>query len=203
MKRANLLLFLTGATWAAHAASPETTLHIRFCDEVGLSASAFDRLRMEASATLRTASIESAWVYCSVPSPGENPVGCREALKPSEVVVRLLPNATKDHSHALGVSTALKSNSGVHASLHFAQIVGLAERARVEPARLLALIALHEVGHLLLGPDHYPMGIMQSHWSNKQLEETINRSSFFTGPQSKKLRANLSARSAQSLAQSR
>lgn len=78
-------------------------------------------------------------------NPAENPSGCREALNPAEVVVRLLARASKDRDQSLGDSIALKDGSGVHASLHFAQISVLADRAKVDRTRLLPLIALHEL----------------------------------------------------------
>lgn len=196
MKRTNLLIILAGATLAAHAASPETTLRIRFCDEVGLPAPTLAKFQDEVSATLSKANVELAWTYCSVKNSAENPSGCREALKPAEIVVRLLAKANKDRSQALGVSMAMKDGTGVHSSLHFAQIVELAERAKVESTRVLALVALHEIGHLLMGPNHFPMGIMQSHWSERQVDETIQRALFFTQPQAEKLQASVSARSA-------
>lgn len=45
-------------------------------------------------------------------NPAENPSGCREALGPAEVVVRLLVEATKVHGQAQGVSMAMKDGRG-------------------------------------------------------------------------------------------
>ncbi len=202
MKRANLLIILACTPLAAHAASPENTLRIRFCDEVGLPAPAFAKFQDEVSVTLNKAGVQSTSTYCSVRNSAENPSGCREALKPNEIVVRLLAKANKDRNQALGVSIAMKNGTGVHSSLHYAQIVDLAERAKVESTRVLALVALHEIGHLLMGPDHFPMGIMQAHWSESQVDETIQRDLFFTQPQAIKLQSNLAARSVPLLARS-
>lgn len=181
---------------AAQAASSENTLRIRFCDEVGLPAATFAKFQDEVSATLNKADVVSTWTYCSVKNSAENPSGCREALKPAEIVVRLLAKASKGRDQALGVSMAMRNGTGVHSSLHFDQIVELAGRARVESTRVLALVALHEIGHLLMGPDHFPMGIMQAHWSERQVDETIQRDLFFTQPQAAKLQSNLAAQSA-------
>jgi hypothetical protein len=142
------------------------------------------------------AGVESTWVYCSVSDPAENPAGCREPLKPTEVVVRLRAKAGKDRDQSLGVSIALKDGSGVHTSLHFEQIAGLAGRAKVDSTHFLALIALHELGHLLMGPGHFPLGIMQPNWGCRQVDETLRRDLFFTQPQARKLQASLSARAA-------
>lgn len=196
MKRANLFTILACTTLAVQAAPPEPALRIRFCDEVGLPETEFSKFRDEVAAALSKANVEANWVYCSVKNPAGNPAGCREALKPEEIVVRLLAKANKDRDQALGVSMAMKNGTGVHSSLHFAQIVSLAERARVEPIRVLALIALHEMGHLLMGPNHYPVGIMQSHWNERQLDETLRGDLFFTQPQAAKLQSSLVARSA-------
>ena len=203
MNRTNLLLILSWTAIAAQAASSGNVLQIRFCDEVGLPAAEFAKFRDDFSGVMSKAGIESAWVYCSVNNPAENPAGCREPLKSTEVVVRLRAKASKDRDQSLGVSLALKDGSGVHTSLHLEQIVGLAERAKVDSIHLLALIALHEVGHLLMGPDHFPLGIMQPHWGQKQVDETLRRDLFFTQPQAIKLQASLGARAARLLAQSK
>jgi len=202
MNRANLLLIMAWTAIAAQAAPAGNALQIRFCDEVVLPAAEFAKFRDEVSGVMSKAGVESAWVYCSISNPAENPAGCREPLKPTEVVVRLRAKASKDRDQSLGVSIALKDGSGVHTSLHFEQIAGLAERAKVDATHLLALIALHEVGHLLMGPDHFPLGIMQPNWGCRQVDETLRRDLFFTQPQARKLQASLSARAVRLLAQS-
>jgi hypothetical protein len=54
-----------------------------------------------------------------------------------------------------------------------------------------------------MGPDHFPMGIMQPNWGCKQVDETLRRDLFFTQPQARKLQASLGARFARLLAQSK
>ena len=200
MNRANLLLIMAWTAIAAQAAPAGNALQIRFCDEVGLPAAELAKFRDEVSGVMSKAGVESAWVYCSISNPAENPAGCREPLKPTEVVVRLRAKASKDRDQSLGVSIALKDGSGVHTSLHFEQIAGLAERAKVDSTHLVALIALHEVGHLLMGPDHFPLGIMQPNWGCRQVDETLRRDLFFTEPQARKLQASLNARAARLVA---
>lgn len=188
---------------AAGADSSGSALRIRFCDEVGLPAEEFARFRDEVSGVMGKAGAESVWVYCPVNNPAENPAGCQEPLKPTEVVVRLRAKAGRDREQSLGVSAATKDGTGVHASLHFEQIRNLAGRAKVHSTHLLALIALHELGHLLMGPGHFPLGIMQPHWGIRQVEETLRRDLFFTEPQARKVQANLGARAALLIAASR
>lgn len=194
MRRAPLFLILAYGQLSGQSTSTEPALQIRFCDEVALADVDFARLRDLVSATLGKAGVGSVWLYCSVSNPGANPVGCREALKPTEVVLRLRPQGQGRHAQALGVSVAPKDGTGVHAHIHFAQIQNLAARARADLPAILAITTLHEIGHLLMGPAHYPAGIMQSHWTEGRVAEVIRHGLFFQEFQSRTLRVNLAAR---------
>ena len=56
-----------------------------------------------------------------------------------------------------------------HATLYYGNIHRLATHWNMERGRLLGYAAAHEIGHLLLGPEHSWCGIMVPLWGETDL----------------------------------
>lgn len=183
-----------------HEEVPAATLLVRVYDEVGLGASEFEQFRNVAARLLKTAGIASIWVHCRAADGASNPAGCREFLRGHELVVRLSPRAPRGSSLAMGVSLSTATGTGAYATLYHSSVKGLAEGYRASYIDILALAAVHEIGHLLGGPAHYPWGIMQTNWTDRQVSEFLRGGMLFSQPHARRLRANLARRSGQILA---
>ena len=69
-------------------------------------------------------------------------------------------------------SALFDAGAGVLATVYADRVVSLADRARVDPGRLLGRVIAHELGHLLLsGPTHGPGGLMRPRWSVSEMRD--------------------------------
>jgi hypothetical protein len=57
---------------------------------------------------------------------------------------------------------------GRYSSIYVSPIAKNAEQKRLSEGCLMAYAATHEIGHLLLGPQHAPEGIMRALWGEAE-----------------------------------
>jgi hypothetical protein len=83
--------------------------------------------------------------------------------------LRIVPDAKPKMPGVLGTAL-LGERSGQYAVLHLASIWQVALEACWGEAELMARVAAHEIGHLLLdSPEHAGAGLMQANWSPRYL----------------------------------
>lgn len=111
--------------------------------------------------------------------------------------LRIVPDAKPKMPGVLGTAL-LGERSGQYAVLHLASIRQVAREACWGESQLMARVAAHEIGHLLLAsPQHAGAGLMQANWSPDYLL-TIPRSQleFFPG-EAQLMQLRLSSETAQ------
>lgn len=60
------------------------------------------------------------------------------------------------------------SHSTKRAYIHYSRILAYAKQSASDPARVLALVLAHEVGHMLLPEySHAPSGLMRANWEGR------------------------------------
>lgn len=184
-----------GATLAAgQRAPPVDTILVGFSDEVGLSDSELRGFRDEATRLLKTAGIRALWVHCRVGDGLMTLAACWGLVSDNGFLVRVVPEASQRRYAALGTSFVSKKGAGDYATLHFARIKIVADECRRKTGSVMALVLVHEIGHLLGGPAHYPFGVMQTNWTCRQIIGLLGRGPLFAGSQSMQLRDNLARR---------
>jgi hypothetical protein len=73
--------------------------------------------------------------------------------------------ATTDQNHANQAALGEAGRVTRRAYIYYSRIVAHASRTEVDPARLLATVLAHEIGHMLLPEySHSPVGLMRAEW---------------------------------------
>lgn len=137
----------------------------------------------EAAYALGTAAVEARWVDCARPGT------CDQAVKPDEfeILVReaALPNSFQDRGvEAMGRSLLPRDGPGCYALAYYSEIRDFANgTSGISTGEILGYVIAHEIGHLLLGPQHQDGTIMQSRWGKVELEMIAKRQLRFNSSQ--------------------
>ena len=183
--------------WADGTPSP-AIVTLRIYDYVQAKDADLKRAETEASAILATGGVSARWVDC----PTSHAVlkdfpDCQSALKVTDYVVSILPEAMADrleHSgDALGSANESEDGFG-RAQIFYDKIRTVAGGNTAPFFALLGRVMAHEIGHLLLGDNkHSRSGIMTAAWSDPELEMRSGPEMIFTSEQSHRIEARLSA----------
>jgi hypothetical protein len=161
-------------------------------NDAEVAASILGQAEEEASRVFRQSGIEVKWLNCPLAPKG--PESCTEAVFPTHLQVRIARRPVGVTASTMGISFLSADGRGCYADLFYERVEELHESTRVNLARMLGLVAAHEIGHLLLGTNsHAPNGIMRAHWSEEELASVSRGRLFFSGRESQRMREKLSA----------
>jgi len=159
--------WLCGVVFATLAFAGEP-MNVSVCPMGRASARAVAGAEAEAAALFRGIDVDIVWKNCE-----EAPIG-QEAADRHWFTVRLRDDDPAVRSEVAStdmLGEAFFSDSGGYvADVYFGEIRTLASSKTIDPISLLAYVMAHELGHLLLGPDHSPNGIMRASWDNRDLD---------------------------------
>ena len=151
---------------------PRTSLMVRVYDASGLPVRDLREANRVATAALRPAGVDVRWTSC--PEAGD--AVCRAPLGANEVVLRVIPAATRMTADTASLGSTLLDRRGrqaVLSTVFMDRIETVARRARVDRSRLAGLAMAHELGHLLLNtPGHADGGLMRAFWTDDALRST-------------------------------
>ncbi len=142
--------------------------------------------------------IQPLWVDCSTQAE-PNPV-CREALAPSDFVLRILSRqpseAQRRESDALGYAVVSPPpERGCVASVYYDAVLRVSFTSHFALGCLLGLATAHELGHLLLGTNsHSGSGLMRGRWNREDLGFMSLALPKFTPVQAELMRADVRGR---------
>jgi hypothetical protein len=175
---------------------------LRVYDYAHLDATMLTRAREVATAIFKESGVETTWVDCPISAAefGEYPA-CHARTEATHFVLRVMTASmavklpTSDHP--LGFAHECRDDQpGCVANVFYARVAELARRSGTPPATILGHVMVHEVGHLLLGPNSDgSRGIMCGEWSLDDLRLMNWHYLFFTPRQSGQLRGSLLRRS--------
>jgi hypothetical protein len=103
--------------------------------------------------------ISPVWVVCPQADPSDH--RCDLPIDPAEVVVRTLSDRAKYGPDRCGEAYLRRAGGGQMITLFLDCSETVGRYAHVSPALVHGHMLVHEMGHLLLGPDHAETGIMQ------------------------------------------
>ena len=152
--------------------APRTRLVVRVYNATGLPSRELRETNRVAAAALAPAGVEVRWVAC----PAAGDAVCRAPLGPNEVVVRLIPAATRISTEPASLGSTLLDPRGrpaVLSTIFMDRVDVVAHRAQIDRSRLAGLAMAHELGHLLLNaPGHGDHGLMRAFWTDDALRST-------------------------------
>jgi hypothetical protein len=173
-------------------------MNVSVCPVGRLNEKAVARAEAEAAALFHSIDVEIVWAKCE-----DGPLG-EEAEQQHWFTIRLRsdrPFGTPGPaSHdTLGEAFFSDDQTGYLAEVYYQPAQSLAARQQVEPAVLLGGVIAHELGHLLLGPEHGPSGIMRAAWDKRDLEAIRWRRLKFNPTESAQIRQVLQDSSSRQL----
>jgi hypothetical protein len=143
----------------------------------------------EAGRIFRQSGIAVTWVDCSSKSAGET---CRHTVAPNQFVLQIAARGQTSTDTIFGVSFLGSDGTGTYSDVFYDRIQQVHRESGVDRIRLLATVAAHEIGHLLLGfHSHSLTGIMSPHWSKEELRRIGMGCMQFTPEQSSRMRARI------------
>lgn len=178
-------------------ADPSPAMTVLLYNYAHTSAGTLTRAEREASRILREAGVETVWQGCPTGHSAAGPPGpCQGPFEPAEVVLRILPSATKNGFQDTVFGYA---NVPTYASVYCDRAVLLAtsENVEFELPIILGFAMAHELGHLLLGSNsHSDTGIMRAQWDRQAVQSALMGRQLFTPEQAGAMCENLRARRA-------
>jgi hypothetical protein len=99
---------------------------------------------------------------------------------------------------AAGFAMLTPGGSG-YAAISYPAVEQTANGLEASPGDLLGVAIVHEVGHLLLGPEHSQAGIMRAHFGIREIRMAGKGELLFDADQAARLRATLTPSHAGSL----
>jgi len=169
-----------GAMWMTMTADAreklpgDQTLTVIVRDYAGVSDSSLDEMETLSALLLSRAGIRTQWVHCGGHLQGSEPASCAANLEKGTVMMRILvayPGNQNKHGDPLGTAMV---ESG-YASIYATEIHKYAAHNGLSDGSLMAYAATHEIGHLLLGPNHSSSGIMRAVWGEAEYREMAQR----------------------------
>jgi hypothetical protein len=193
-----------GDTQAVDSNQPETRAAE---SELGISVAVYNYAAVPESTLVKAeaethrifakAGIKIAWRDCDIlgkrvecPSRDHSSLAADMALRilPSPMVKRL---GAGDREGGLALPCPV-GETVCHADIFYERAEDLARGGCADLWQILAFLAAHELGHLLLGSDsHSPGGIMRPRWDPLDCEEAAQGQVTFTPRQAEQLRAEL------------
>ena len=172
--------------------SADLKMSVRVDNNAGISAKRLRFAESEAARIYAKGGVHLEWHECPVTGGAESAdSACAAPLTPSDLRLRIV-----DSVKMMRIRSPSEASGYAIGDLALVQLEYLQElQAPSEYFRYLMLgrVIAHEIGHILLGPEHSSQGIMQARWGNEQLLRA-NGELVFTPDQEKALRLAVKAR---------
>ncbi len=142
----------------------------RIYNQAHVSENTIITAKKEAAFALATAGVQVHWVNC------DEPGRCDDAVGPNEfqiLIRQAAPSAALGLKgvDAMGYALLPKDEQGSYALVYYGEICRFAERSpAVSSAEILGYVIAHEIGHLLLGPNHQDGTVMKGQWKKGEIE---------------------------------
>ena len=180
---------------------PRSQITVRIYNYAGVSRRTLLGAEGESSRIFRKAGVEVAWLDCTAAHfPEEKHTDCRTPLGAIAVNLSVLPASMagrlKPIQDEMGRAVvSARAGSASDAWVFYQYVERIAADELASPSQILGYAMAHEIGHLLLGPDHHSdEGIMRAHWDLKSLEEASQGQLLFTRDQARLIRNEVQTR---------
>jgi hypothetical protein len=195
-----LVISILGAvTVPAHAKTPGigagascAAITIRVWDPLPVEAGTLRRAKTVVERVFHRSGVRIVWVDCAV----DGPPSCSTPGGPDEISLRIF-RRSKEVRRATGNSTggAALIGGGVGIVQVFVdRLEEISDGERVPLGLALGITATHEIGHLLIGRGHSPLGIMRGTLEGMDWHSAAQGSLLFTRQEAAFLRSGVCER---------
>ncbi len=168
----------------------------------GVARSTLVQAEGKATAILNQVGLEVSWVDCpATPVEFKSYPGCQGLLGTTDFAVKILAADEAErfpsHHEALGrAMPCLGDQAGCSAYIFYRNVLEVAADGVADKSQVLGHAVVHEIGHLLLGPNsHTASGIMRGRWNKQDLETIAKGHLAFSDQQSEHIREEIRERS--------
>jgi hypothetical protein len=201
------LVLSVGVASSLRAGGPSSKITVLVFNYAAIRFEMLAQAETEVARIYHPGNIEIQWLDCPLsPKEAAQFPACQVPMGPTKLVLRILSQSMAERLRQAKDSygSALTAEDGsfaIIANVFADQTEQLANHHGIRCGVMLGDVAAHEIGHLLLGSrSHSNRGIMQARWRQKELEMTAQGLMAFTHAELKKLRTNVSVRTAQEAA---
>jgi len=177
----------TAPTPATEAGRPRMTICVH--DYAGVPDQTLRQAFEEAQRIFREAGIEIDWVFC--PTSGSKDARCEALSVGADKSLNIIPRGNAlipTRPKALGFTPTSKvGRTGVLAYVFYARVLEEAEPRGWPAVAVLALVMVHEVGHMILGKEHSTSGIMRPNCGEEMVKEMVARRLAFSAGQAQQM----------------
>jgi hypothetical protein len=134
----------------------------------------------KAQSLLHEAGVDTKWLESPLAGVTVGPQASPGAGDFLLTVARKVMRERRSEQEALGFALPCpQGKGGCMAYIFYARIETMAADGDASLSDILGHAMAHEIGHLLLGPSHSPVGIMRAEWNRRDLESAaLNQLSF-------------------------
>ena len=148
------------------SSSAQASMTVRVYNYAGLSRRELTLVESVAADIFRESRIPIRWYDCGPSSRAEDDPGCGERASLATFDLRICRNCTSLATSEYGVRGYVVGSMATVSTTWSDEI---SRSLSVPSEYLLGRVIVHELGHLLLGPGHAPVGIMKAHWTRDDL----------------------------------
>ena len=151
-----------------HNTKSGVTITVRVYNHARVAPDVLSSAERETDSIFRSAGLEIAWIDCplNVDQWADYP-DCQAKFGPADFMVKILPPAMAERAPWPRTRLAYTTDcgpdlAGCWAAISYRKVENLALIAEVPFPLVLGKVMAHELGHMLLGPDHSATGIMRA-----------------------------------------
>jgi len=146
-----------------------------------------------AARIFRESGVQVVWYDCGPSSLTNDDPRCGQRTSLTTFDLRICRSCTSLRTSEYGVRGYVVGSMATVSTTWSDEI---SQSLYVPSEYLLGRVIVHELGHLLLGPGHSPVGIMKAHWTREDLRRTNLGMLSFTSEQVALISSNLECRRA-------
>ena len=180
---------------------PRFQITVRVYNYAGVTSGTLLKAEEEGARIFRKAGVEATWIDCAAShSPEEQVPPCQISLGAIAVNLKILPPSmaarVESSREELGFAlVSARAGSASDAWVFYQRVEDAAASGVASASQILAYAMAHEIGHLLLGPDHHsPEGVMCARWNRKTLEDLGQGQMLFSRDQARLIRNQVQTR---------
>ncbi len=187
------------ATSSTGGREPSPKITVRVYGYAQVPRGTLARAEKLAAEIFRKAGVETVWLDCR-PLGGQPPAACKQPRGRSELVLRIIfqPLTAREAYGKGAIGYALRSEDGSGgdlATVFYDRVEEEVVLGGFDPFVILAHVAAHEIGHLLLPrAGHSPTGLMRAQLTRKDWRRASKGELLFTPEQAEQLQAGVLAR---------
>jgi hypothetical protein len=186
-------ILLVTAVSSVQLVSAVQRINVAVCNMDAVGESDVSNAKTETELIYRAVGVQIVWWDC-----GPFPASSSPERTPWFVIrLRNDKPPSKGGSASLdvmGLAFVEGREGGATADAYLRAIRATAERQHTDAGVLLGFVLAHELGHLILGPGHTPVGLMQAVWGEQQIDDLRQRRLRFSREGGERIRLALKAR---------